>query len=156
MDDSPHPSDVDAVAAAVQHLQRLGASRQAHAALAAASGVDLPQQAMHLLVRLDSARTSSDLAREARMDPGAVSREVARLEQAGFVTRVTGQSPRGAVEIELTPRGHDARMRVMKIRGAHLERALQGWTSADALALAELLERFVIDLQASPLRPPDR
>ena len=57
--------------------------------MAGAAGVTLPQQAMHVLRALGDRDPlpMGDLARAARMDAGAVSRQVRLLEEAGLAER---------------------------------------------------------------------
>ena len=99
-----------------------------------------------------TARTPvAQLARAARMDVGAVSRQLAACSRTtGYVTKAASPDQRSVVLV----RGDRARPRVARrvanVRNGHLAHALGGWTAADRRTLAVLLRRLVDDLQATP------
>lgn len=144
---------VDDIAAALQGLQRLRASRRVHATLAAAAGVDLPQQAVQVLGALHGTGSVAELAHAARMDVGAVSRQLRVLEAAGYVRKAPSPEHASVVLVTATPRGRATARRIAAVRNAQLARAVEAWTSSDRSALATLLGRLVVDLQATPYEP---
>ena len=96
MGDQHHLDDQDdieeqlqAVRLGLTRLQRLLSSRRVHAGMAGAARVALPQQAMNVLRALGDREPLpvGDLARAARMDTGAVSRQIRVLEEEGLVER---------------------------------------------------------------------
>lgn len=133
-------------------LQRLLSSRRVHAGMAGAARVALPQQAMNVLRALGDSEPISvgDLARAARMDTGAVSRQVRVLEEEGLVERGTSPQHGSIVLVVATPEGRRMASRFERVRNAQLTRALSEWTDDERLALGELLLRLVDDLQATP------
>jgi DNA-binding MarR family transcriptional regulator len=150
----PRPAAPDdqiaALAAAMRDLQRLRASRRVHAALTDATGVDLSQQAIQVLAALDGTQTVAEVARAARMDVGAVSRQLRALEDEGYVTKTPSRDHASVVLVAATRRGRDLAERVAASRNDHLARALEHWSTSDRRALASLLRRLVDDLQSTP------
>jgi len=73
----------------ISRLQRLLSSRRINASMAEAAGVDLSQQSIEVLRALggNDPMPVGDLARSARMDTGAVSRQLRTLEELGLVER---------------------------------------------------------------------
>jgi len=139
-----------AIAEALRDLQRLRASRTVHAALAEATEVDLSQQAVQVLVALVGTLPVAQLAREARMDVGAVSRQLRVLEEEGYLTRSPSTDNASVVLVTATAAGREIAARITASRNDHLTRALAGWSATDRRTLATLLRRLVDDLQATP------
>ena len=142
--------EIDALAEAMRGLQRLRASRKVHATLAEATGIELSQQAVQVLTALDGTLPVARLADAARMDVGAVSRQLRVLEADGYVTRAPSPENASIVLVTATTRGRDVAARVVSARNDHLARAIADWPADDRRALAELLQRLVDDLQATP------
>lgn len=141
---------IEALAAAMRDLQRLRASRKVHAAVTDAAGVDLPQQAVQVLVALDGTRPVARLAGAARMDVGAVSRQVRVLEDAGLVTKTPSPDHASVVLVRATAAGRAAAARITASRNDHLARAVDAWSDTDLAAIGRLLHRLVDDLQRTP------
>ena len=141
--------DVAAIQQGLEQLDRLRASRNGHAGLTAAAGVDLSRPAYALLRRLDEhgPATLGDLARAAGMDAASTGRQVRRLEELGFVERAPGADDARVVTVTITRRGRDARRRVAEVLEAHLRDTLGRWSKADRHALGELLTRLVDDFR---------
>ena len=74
---------------ALEQLDRLRASRNGHAGLSAAAGVDLSRPAYALLRRIDEHGPAplGELARATGMDAASTGRQVRQLEELGFVER---------------------------------------------------------------------
>ena len=149
---SPSAPDIAAVRAAVQRFQRLRAGKATHAALVDAVGVKLTQQSLQLLVAAQDGQKASELGRATHMDAAAVSRELRRLEGKGFIERSPSPHHHAGVIIHLTDAGRRTR-KGHRAREAHLTQALAGWRAADVVVFAQMLDQFVIDLQATPLVP---
>jgi DNA-binding MarR family transcriptional regulator len=142
--------DLDAIAAAMRHLQRLRSSRSVHAALSAAAGITLSQQAVEVLTALRHTVPVARLAEDARMDVAAVSRQLRVLEEAGYLTRHPSPDHGSVVLVTPTPLGRSVAARVAALRHEHLAMALSTWSRGDRHRLATLLRRLVDDLQATP------
>jgi DNA-binding MarR family transcriptional regulator len=136
-------------------LQRLLSSRRPTTALAAAAGIDLPQQVVQLLQVLQDgeARSMAELARMARMDAAAVSRQVRTLEEQGLVARRPSPTHGRIVLIEPTEAGLAASRRLRALNDRHLNDSLADWDPVDREALGRLLLRLVDDLQQTSHRP---
>jgi DNA-binding MarR family transcriptional regulator len=146
--DAPH--HIAEIAEAMRDLQRLRASRKVHAALVEATGVDLSQQAVQVLVALEGTLPVARLAQVARMDVGAVSRQLRVLEHEGCVTKAPSPDNASAVLVTATERGRKAAAAITRARDDHLAHVLADWSPDDRAALAILLRRLVDDLQATP------
>ena len=136
----------------LQRLQRLLSSRRAFSNLAEAAGVDLSQQSAEVLAALgdDGARPVAEVARLARMDVAAVSRQLRTLEERNLVRRKPSPNHRSVVLVEATARGRRLTQRLEVVRRRHLEDVLTGWTARERDAFAAALLRFVDDLQRTP------
>lgn len=149
--------ELAAVRLGITRLQRLFSSRRVHTGMAAAAGVALSQQALQVLRALGGhgSQAVSDVARSARMDTGAVSRQLRVLEEAGLVRRRTSPAHGSIVLVEATPDGQRINRRYERVRFGHLDRALEGWTPEERTELGRLLVRLVDDLQSTPYLDPD-
>lgn len=138
-------------------LGRLLSSRRVHAGMANAARVALPEQAMNVLRALGERDPLpvGDLARAARMDAGAVSRQVKVLVDAGLVERRDSPQHGSIVLVVATPEGRETARRFERVRNAQLSRALADWTDDEREELGRLLLRLVDDLQSTPYQPSD-
>ena len=137
-------------------MQRLLGSRRVFASLAAAADADLSQQATDVLVALadGASRPIGDVARAARLDVAAVSRQLRGLEDADLVTRdETGRG--GVVLVTATATGRATVDRIEAVRDRQLRTALAGWTAAERAQLGHLLVRLADDLHRTPYVPLD-
>lgn len=142
--------EITGVARAIQSFQRLRSSRQVHAALMAAAGLDLSQQAAQVLLAVHDGQSVAEVARAARMDMGAVSRQLKALDDLGLLRRRPSPDNGNVVLVELTADGAATVERIAAVRDRHLTEALAGWSSTDLDRLSRLLQRMVDDLQATP------
>jgi DNA-binding MarR family transcriptional regulator len=148
---SRRPADLEDLGNALRRLQRLLSSRKVAGALADAADVALSTQEIAVLTALGSDTvTVAELARLAAMDVGAVSRQLSGLDAAGLVRKAVNPDNRAVVFITATDEGRVQAERVVRVRDAHLARALAGWSSDDRRAIGELLARLVADVAATP------
>ncbi len=150
-------TQLQSVRLGLTRLQRLLSSRRVHAGMAGAARVVLPQQAMNVLRALGDREPLpvGDLARAARMDTGAVSRQIRVLEEEGLVERRSSPQHGSIVLVEATTEGKAMAQRFERVRGAQLSRALVDWTPEERHQLGELMLRLVDDLQATPYLQAD-
>jgi len=136
----------------ISRLQRLLSSRRINASMAEAAGVDLSQQSIEVLRALggNDPMPVGDLARSARMDTGAVSRQLRTLEELGLVERRASEQHGSIVLVVATNSGRALARRYERVRGAHLSLALAEWDAEERLQLGRLLLRLVDDLQSTP------
>lgn len=133
-------------------LQRMLSSRRLNAGAAEAAGIALNQQAIEVLRALGSADPMpvGDLARAARMDTGAVSRQLRVLEDLGYVERRASEQHGSIVLVASTSLGRTTAARYERVRNLQLSRALAEWAPEERLELGRLLVRLVDDLQSIP------
>lgn len=150
-------AQLQSVRLGLTRLQRLLSSRRVHAGMAGAARVALPQQAMNVLRALGDRDPLpvGDLARAARMDTGAVSRQIRVLEDEGLVERRSSPQHGSIVLVVATPEGAAMARRFERVRGAQLSRALSDWTPEERAQLGQLMLRLVDDLQATPYLQTD-
>lgn len=148
----------DALNLALRRLQRLMASRRRYASQAEAAGVSLSQQAVLVLraVAEGETRPVADVARAARMDVGAVSRQLRKLEDEQLVVRSPSPTNASVVLVEATPAGREVARQFDAAGAQHLENALDDWRPEDRQLLGDLLLRLVDDLQQTPYAPLSR
>jgi len=138
----------------LRRMQRLHASRRIFASMAGAAGAEVTQQGVDILTVLadGAARPIGEVARLARMDAGAVSRQLNRLEADGSVRR-DGASRGSVVLVTATRRGRALLQKVEAVRNDQLQRALSGWTADEQAELGRLLLRLADDLQGAAYLP---
>lgn len=120
--------------------------------MADAAGVDLSQQSIEVLRALGSSDPIpvGELARKARMDTGAVSRQLKTLTDLGLVERRASEHHGSIVLVVGTPAGRTLAARYERVRSAQLSRALADWEPEERIQLGRLLLRLVDDLQSTP------
>jgi DNA-binding MarR family transcriptional regulator len=145
------PSDVSR---ALERLLRLQSNRRVHARQSAAAGVVISNPGFAVLQALDEAGELSlgEVARACSADPAAIGRQVKTLEDEGFVERSTSATDGRVSVVRLTARGRQAHSQVRQVRTQHMTDVLVGWTEADRQTLAQLIDRLVDDMKATPLR----
>ena len=150
-------AQLQSVRLGLTRLQRLLSSRRVHAGMAGAARVALPQQAMNVLRALGDREPLpvGDLARAARMDTGAVSRQIRVLEEEGLVERRSSPQHGSIVLVVATPEGKAMAHRFERVRSAQLSRALIDWSPEEREQLGSLMLRLVDDLQATPYLQTD-
>lgn len=133
-------------------LQRMLSSRRINGEMAEAAGVHLSQQSIEVLRALGDSEPMpvGDVARAARMDTGAVSRQLRSLEEAGLVDRRASATHGSVVLVQATPTGRRLAHRYERLRAAHLSIALADWEPAERRELGTLLLRLVDDLSRTP------
>lgn len=146
---------LDAIGNGLYRLQRLLASRRVSTAMADAASVELGQQGVQILraLRDGEARPVAETARAARMDVGAASRQLRKLDDAGLLEREQSPDNASVVLVRLSPSGLALARRIHDVTNQHLRDALDAWTPEEREQLGHLLGRLVEDLQRTPYRP---
>lgn len=136
----------------ISRLQRMLSSRRINAGMAGAAGVDLSQQSIEVLRALGSndPMPVGELARAARMDTGAVSRQLKTLTDLGLVERRASEHHGSIVLVVGTRKGRALAARYERVRSAQLSRALADWEPEERIQLGRLMLRLVDDLQSTP------
>jgi DNA-binding MarR family transcriptional regulator len=145
---------LDELRLGIDRMQRMLGSRRIQARLTEISGIDLTQQAIHVLRVLPDTDGCpiADVARRARMDIGAVSRQLRVLEAAGYVERESSPDHGSVVLVNATAAGVAARRRIEAVQRRQFTEALASWSGADKATIGRLMLRLVEDLQRTSYR----
>jgi DNA-binding MarR family transcriptional regulator len=99
------------------------------------------------------------VAAHLEVDPSVASRQVATLEQLGYVTRRPDPADGRAQLFAITPTGLAARDGYLAMRARWVAEALQSWDDAEVTHLVARLRQLVDDLHCALAvhhRPPAR
>jgi DNA-binding MarR family transcriptional regulator len=120
-------------------------------ALMGAAGISLDRALFPLLVRIERRGPIGvgDLADLAGRDYSTVSRQVAKLEALGLVTRHPGATDRRVNEAAVTPAGKAMTDALDEARETLASGLLATWSDKDQRDLARLLRRFADDALAA-------
>lgn len=148
----------DELAAALNTLARLLASRHVATRVAEVADVDVSQQGVQILrsLALRGEQPIAGVARDAQMDISAVSRQLKVLEADGLVRRRREPNDARVVLIAATAAGRRVAARITDVLNRHLDDALAAWSPGERRELGQLLGRLVHDLQATEFRPAGR
>jgi DNA-binding MarR family transcriptional regulator len=101
-------------------------------------------QALVLVFLADQrAGTAAELCKNLSHDPGAMTRLIDKLEDLGLVRRVRGHGDRRSARLEPTRRGRELRADVTRVQMNVNNRALRGFSRAEARTLEALLKRVL-------------
>jgi DNA-binding MarR family transcriptional regulator len=112
------------------------------------AGVSLDRALFPLLVLIQrrGPLRVGDLADRVGRDYTTVSRQVAKLERLGLISRAPGKTDRRATEAVVTERGQAMCEALDAARQRLATIALAGWSEQDLANLTRLLRRFADDL----------
>lgn len=118
--------------------------------ITSAAGVPLDRAAVVVLRRLAAAgpMRAGELADALGVEAPHVSREVRKLQQAGYVKRVADPADQRARFVELTSAGEAASARLAAEARRGIGDALADWEPGDLHQLAALLRRMLDDFVA--------
>lgn len=153
-----YEKDLQRVEDAVEALGRIFGSNGPARIRAARSGVALGRTAQRLLwfILTEGPLRVSDLARVAGTTDPIASRQIARLEEAGFVERAPSHDDGRVVVVRATTAGRRAAKRLRQATDEIFREQMQGWSGSDLAALAGLVERLASDLRRAPAPSGDR
>ena len=115
-------------------------------------GPTFPQWIPLHKLKLGSATTVAELARECQLDTGAMTRLLDRLEAKDLVRRVRSQADRRVVNIELTDEGRAAADEVPHSLAAVQNEYLAGFTEEEWTQLKGFLRRILDNAQTISAR----
>ena len=101
-----------------------------------------------LKLHMGVASTVAEVARECKLDTGATTRLLDRLEAKGLVARVRSSEDRRVVNLELTPEGKAAAKEIPAVLCNVQNAFLEGFTVAEWQQLKDLLRRILANGQA--------
>ena len=99
-------------------------------------------------LHMGHASTVAELARECKLDTGAMTRTLDRLEGKGLVARVRSSEDRRVVNLELTAEGREAAKDIPAVLCNVQNAFLQGLSVAEWQQLKDLLRRILANGQA--------
>ena len=94
-------------------------------------------------LHLGQASTVAELARECKLDAGAMTRTLDRLEAKGLVARVRSSEDRRVVNIELTREGRETAKKIPAVICQVQNSFLQGLSVAEWQQLKDMLRRIL-------------
>lgn len=100
------------------------------------------------MLKSGRASTAHELARQAMIDAGAITRMVDRLEAKGLIERVRSEADRRVVHLRLTEAGEAAVANVPHVLASVNNDFLRGFSDKDFQQLHQLLDRLVANGQA--------
>jgi DNA-binding MarR family transcriptional regulator len=122
-----------------------------HEQLLSDAGVRVDRAGAALLSKLlasdDGSLRVTALAERLAVDTPTVTRKIQQLERLGLVARNADPDDRRAHRIRLTPDGRETLDRLTAAKRRWLSSLLEGWTTEDRTAFAELLGAFADRLQ---------
>lgn len=137
----PHPEDAERFERALSSVMRLLDERHTQSGIARRSGHDLPPASWALLEHLDARGSMrvSDIAACHGVDVSSVTPRVKALESAGLVHRHGSPEDRRVALITLSEEGRRALESVHAARAELLADALDGISTRDLAAAADVL-----------------
>ena len=100
------------------------------------------------MIKTGRAATANELAREACIDAGAITRMLDRLEAKGLVERVRSETDRRVVHVRLTEAGELATANIPHVLASVNNDFLHGFSEREWRQLRELVERMTANGQA--------
>ena len=143
-EDEPLPR----IEATLTRILKLTNSRRAPRRWARQAGIDIGYLALRVLAtvcNLGPVRTSQ-LATAVDLEVPLVSRELARLEKQGLVTRAPDDTDGRVRIVAATPEGRRIYRRYRSTLDRSRQAAVAGWDDDELRELAAMLERFEIDI----------
>jgi DNA-binding MarR family transcriptional regulator len=127
---APVSADVVELERALTRVAYLITRNRRHDLLTAAAGVPLDRAAVMVLQQLaeSGAMRPSELAEQLQVEAPHITRQVQRLQQAGYLDRAPDPDDRRAHLIQLTPSGRAAADRLREVRQRGMEAALARWS----------------------------
>jgi DNA-binding MarR family transcriptional regulator len=140
-----HTRDIDGLAGTLIELISFLNSPRRDEALLREAGVDLDRALFPLLIRLGmhGPLSVASLADQAGRDHTTISRQLAKLESLGLISRQGGGGDRRVRTASLTGGGEGVVQAIASARRRLLSRALAKWSGAERADLARLSRRFV-------------
>ena len=147
---SPASADVAELDRALTRIAYLLTRNRRNGLTTTAAGVPLDRAAVQVLLALaDSGPIRpGELAARLEVEAPHVTRQVQRLEKAGYAGRGPDPDDRRAQLIHLTPRGQAAAGRIREVGRSAMQAALACWPPDELHQFAILFHRMVDDFLA--------
>jgi DNA-binding MarR family transcriptional regulator len=143
-------ADAAEILRAITRISYLITRARRHDRVRTVAAVPLDRAAVMVLGQLAEAgpARTSELADRLGVEAPHVTRQVHRLQQAGYADRVPDPGDRRAQLIQLTPAGRAASDRIREAGTAGMQTALAHWSPQELHQFATLLHRMVDDFLA--------
>ncbi|MQY08604.1 MarR family winged helix-turn-helix transcriptional regulator [Actinomadura macrotermitis] len=145
------PGEIAEIERALTRVAHLLTRVRQHDRTVAAAGVPVDRAAVPLLRLLadnGEPMRPGEIAARLAVEAPHVTRQVQRLEKAGYVDRVPDPDDRRAQRVRLRPAGADAVECVRAAGRRWMAGALAGWSPEERARLADLVHRMVDDFVA--------
>jgi DNA-binding MarR family transcriptional regulator len=145
-----HDTHNDALAAALTDLVGMLNSPRQDDILLREAGITIDRALFPLLVRIGAAGSIgvADLADQVGRDHSTISRQTAKLESLGLITRQPSPSDQRVREAAMTAEGRRVVRAITAARRRLLERLLAGWTAEEREAIARLNRKLADAMRA--------
>jgi DNA-binding MarR family transcriptional regulator len=149
---APASADAAEILRAITRIGYLITRTRSHDRVRTAAAVPLDRAAVMVLQQLAEAGPvrPGELAARLGVEAPHVTRQVQRLQQAGYADRAPDPGDRRAQLIQLTPAGRAASDRIREAGTSGMQAALAHWPPQERHQLAMLLHRMVDDFLAYP------
>ncbi|MFG2001279.1 MarR family winged helix-turn-helix transcriptional regulator [Spirillospora sp. NPDC048911] len=144
-------ADIAEIERALTRISHLLTRAKQHDRTVAAAGVPVDRAAvplLRLLADADGPMRPGELATRLAVEAPHVTRQLQRLEKAGYVERVPDPDDRRAQRIRLRDSGREAVECLRAVGRRWMDEALSGWSGEERRLLAELVNRMVDDFVA--------
>lgn len=147
---SPVSADVAELDRALTRIAYLLTRNRRNGLTTTAAGVPLDRAAVTVLLALADSGTirPGELAARLEVEAPHVTRQVQRLEKAGYAERCPDPDDRRAQLVQLTPSGQAAAGRIRDVGRSGMQAALAHWPSGELHQFATLFNRMVDDFLA--------
>ena len=137
---------------ALGSLRRITGSQRLDRLIAERSGVPIGFAAVAVLGHVieSGPLRMSELAEVGRVHPAALTRQVQALEAEGYVERTVDPEDGRAFVVVSTRSGRAAHARIERVNDEIMATQLDEWSVGELDELADLLDRLILDLRASP------
>ena len=144
------PADAAEILRAITRIGYLITRARSHDRVRTVAAVPLDRAAVMVLQQLDEAGPvrPGELAARLGVEGPHVTRQVQRLQQAGYADRGPDPDDRRAQLIQVTPTGRAAADRIRQAGTSAMQAALAHWPPGELHQLATLLHRMVDDFLA--------
>ncbi|TDD95837.1 MarR family winged helix-turn-helix transcriptional regulator [Actinomadura rubrisoli] len=146
----PVPRDIIEIEGALTRVAHMLTRARLHDRVAAAAGVPVDRAAVPLLRALaenGGPMRPGELAVRLAVEAPHVTRQVQRLERAGYVQRVPDPDDRRAQRIRLSDTGAEAVECIRAVGRQWMADALAGWPPGERERLAALVHRMLDDFE---------
>ena len=147
---APAATDVAEIDRNLNRMAHLANHSREHGRLRELAGIPLERSAVVLLRQIADSEPlrPGELANLLAVEASHITRQVQRLQEAGYVTRVPDPDDRRAQRIELTATGEEAVDRIRDASRRGMQLALGSWSAEELQQLAGLFHRMVDDFLA--------